>query len=161
MSDSQQHPPIALRATDVPARTKPSNYPEPYASRMGGRTKRALGDAFGLEAFGVNLTTLEPGAVSALKHVHSVADELVYILDGTPTLIAGDAERELAPGDVAGFAADGVAHHLVNRSDAPVTYLEIGDRPADDAASYPDDDLAVTRIDGRWRFTRKDGSAHD
>lgn len=152
--------PIFLCAADVAPRTTPSNYPEPYASRMGGRAKRALGDAFGLSAFGVNLTTLAPGAMSALKHVHSVADELVYVLDGTPTLVAGDEERTLGPGDVAGFAANGVAHHLVNRSSAPVTYLEIGDRPEGDSASYPDDDLAVTRIDGRWRFTRKDGTVH-
>ena len=123
MSDPS-HPPIALRAADVPARTTASNYPEPYASRMGGRTKRALGDAFGLASFGANLTTLEPGAMSALKHVHSVADELVYVLEGTPTLVTDAGERDLAPGDCAGFPANGVAHHLVNRSDAPVTYLE-------------------------------------
>ena len=62
---------------------------------MAGRTKRALGDAFGLAAFGVNLTTLAPGAMSALKHVHSVADELVYVLEGTATLVTDAGEREL------------------------------------------------------------------
>ena len=152
--------PLALRAADVPARTTPSNYPEPFASGMAGRTKRALGDAFGLASFGANLTTLAPGAMSALKHVHSVADELVYVLEGTPTLVTDAGTRELAPGDCAGFPANGVAHHLVNRSGAPVTYLEIGDRAPGDAASYPDDDLVATRADGRWAFARKDGSPY-
>ena len=152
--------PLALRAADVAPRATPSNYPEPFASRMAGRTKRALGDAFGLASFGANLTTLAPGAMSALKHVHSVADEFVYVLEGTPTLVTDAGERELVPGDCAGFPANGVAHHLVNRSDAPVAYLEIGDRAPGDAGSYPDDDLVAVRVDGRWAFARKDGSPY-
>ena len=59
--------PVALVAADAAPRTKPSNYPEPFASRMAGRVKRALGDRFGLTNFGVNLTRLAPGAVSALR----------------------------------------------------------------------------------------------
>ncbi|MDB5338394.1 MAG: cupin, partial [Planctomycetaceae bacterium] len=51
----QPHP-IALLAASAPPRTKPSNYPEPFFSRMGKREKRPLGDLFGLKNFGVNLT---------------------------------------------------------------------------------------------------------
>jgi hypothetical protein len=40
--------PKAIRALDAPPRTKPSSYPEPFASRMKGLEKRALGDLFGL-----------------------------------------------------------------------------------------------------------------
>ena len=54
--------PVALKAEEAPPRTKPSNYPEPFFSRMKGRLKRPLGDLFGLTNFGVNLTTLSPGA---------------------------------------------------------------------------------------------------
>ena len=57
--------PTAIVALDAAPRTKPSNYPEPFASRMAGRVKRALGDIFGLSNFGVNLTRLIPGACSA------------------------------------------------------------------------------------------------
>ena len=60
----------AMRAAQAPLRTKPSNYPQPYASRMAGREKRPLGDFFGLTNFGVNLTRLPPSAVSALRHSH-------------------------------------------------------------------------------------------
>ena len=79
--------PVAIRALDAPPRSKPSSYPEPFAARMGGREKRALGDVFGLRNFGVNLTRLAPGAISALRHAHSKQDEFVYILQGHPTLI--------------------------------------------------------------------------
>lgn len=128
---------------------------------MAKRQKRTLGDAFGLKSFGVNLTTLEPGGQSALLHRHSKQDELVYILEGHPTLVTDAGEIELAPGMCAGFPAGGVAHHLVNRSSDSVTYLEIGDRTPGDVGSYPNDDLqAVQESDGTWRFLHKDGSPY-
>jgi uncharacterized cupin superfamily protein len=58
---------MAIRATEAPMRTRPSNYPEPFASRMAGRQKHRLGDLLGLANFGVNLTRLAPEAVSALR----------------------------------------------------------------------------------------------
>lgn len=159
MSLSDSEAPFALRATDVAPRTKPSNYPEPYFSRMAKREKRQLGDMFGLTAFGVNLTVLAPGGESALLHRHSKSEEFIYILQGTPTLATEDNEVDLAPGMCAGFPAGGRAHHLINRSDQPVVYLEVGDRVAGDQGSYPKDDLQVTMgADGKWQFTRKDGS---
>ena len=73
--------PSSLLVFDAPKRVKPSNYPEPFATQTQGREKRPLGDLFGLTNFGVNLTTLEPGAVSALRHAHTTQDEFIYILD--------------------------------------------------------------------------------
>jgi uncharacterized cupin superfamily protein len=152
----------ALRALDAPPRSKPSNYPEPFASRMAGREKRPLGDLFGLANFGVNLTKLAPGGVSALRHAHSRQDEFVYILEGSPTLVTDSGETPLEPGMCAGFkAGSGDAHHLVNRTGSAVVYLEVGDRTPGDRGSYPDDDIqAVPGADGKWKFTRKDGTPY-
>jgi uncharacterized cupin superfamily protein len=154
--------PKAVQALQVPPRAKASSYPEPFASRMRGREKRPLGDLFGLQNFGVNLTRLAPGAMSALRHAHTRQDEFVYILEGHPTLVTESGEMRLEPGMCAGFRAGSAdAHHLHNRTAAGVLYLEIGDRTAGDAASYPDDDLqAVLGTDGKWRYTRKDGTAY-
>lgn len=155
------HPPVALVAADVPPRAVPSNYPEPFADRMRGRVKRALGDAFGLAHFGVNLTTLAPGAISALRHAHTTQDEFVYILEGHPVLVTDAGATPLAPGMCAGFrAGTGDAHHLTNPTDRPVTYLEIGDRTPGDAGRYPDDDLVAALEDGRWCFRHKDGTPY-
>lgn len=133
-------------------------YPEPFASRMAGRAKRQLGEAFGLANFGVNLTSLAPGACSALRHAHTRQDELVYILSGHPTLHTNPGSQRLSPGMCAGFkAGTGDAHRLVNETQDEVTYLEIGDRTSGDEASYPDDDIQATLIDGKWRFTHKNG----
>jgi uncharacterized cupin superfamily protein len=61
---------------------------------------------------------------------------------------------------VAGFAAGGPAHHLVNDTDEDVVLLEIGDRLPGDGASYPEDDLVAEKRDGRWVFTHKDGAPY-
>jgi len=157
-----EHPrPIALVAAEAAPRSRPSVYPEPFASRMRGRTKRALGDLFGLRNFGVNLTRLEPGAVSALRHAHSRQDEFIYVLEGQPALHTDEGLTRLAPGMCAGFAAgSGNAHCLINDTAGAVVYLEIGDRSSGDEARYPDDDLQAELIDGRWTFSRKDGSPY-
>ena len=158
MSAEPKNPPIAIEAALAPPRTKPSNYPEPSFSRMGKREKRPLGDLFGLTNFGVNLTRLKPGGESALLHRHSKQDEFVYILEGNPTLVTDGGEIALAPGMCAGFAAGGIAHQLVNRTDADVVYLELGDRTPGDEGAYPADDLkAALGPDGKWQFTHRDG----
>lgn len=160
MTDQPDRP-TALVAAEVPPRVKPSVYPEPFSTRMVGRTKQPLGDLFGLTNFGVNRTTLAPGAVSALRHRHSKQDEFIYILEGEATLVTDAGETALTPGMCAGFAAGGSAHMLHNRCDAEVVFLEIGDRRPGDTASYPDDDIAAALDEnGEWRFTRKDGSPY-
>jgi len=153
--------PVAIRATEAPPRTKPSNYPQPFASRMAGREKRSLGDLFGLTNFGVNLTRLAPSAISALRHAHSKQDEFIYILQGCPTLHTDEGRMKLSPGMCAGFkAGTGNGHHLENESSEEVIYLEVGDRTPGDEGSYPDDDLKAVWLDGNWRFTRKDGTPY-
>ena len=162
MPEPRSPRPIALVAAAAPPRAKPSNYPEPFASRVAGRVKRPLGDLFGLTNYGVNLTRLAPGALSALRHAHTKQDEFVYILEGAPTLVTDAGRKRLEPGMCAGFkAGTGDAHHLVNETAEDVVYLEIGDRTPGDGATYPDDDIAAAVVDGRWRFTRKDGTPYD
>ena len=153
--------PIAVIAETAPSRSKRSVYPEPFASRMTGREKKPLGDLFSLSNFGVNLTRLAPGALSALRHAHSIQDEFIYVLEGKPTLVTDDGETELHPGMCAGFkAGTGNAHHLVNRSNEDVVYLEVGDRIAGDAATYPDDDLQAVLVSSNWQFSHKDGTSY-
>ena len=153
--------PIALLASNVAPRTKPSIYPEPFASRMNGRVKQPLGEVFGLSNFGVNLTTLLPGAGSALRHAHSLQDEFLYVLQGQAVLITDTGETLLTAGMCAGLkAGTGNAHQLINRSDAAVLYLEVGDRSAGDEVSYPDDDLQAKMLEGAWQFFHKNGTRY-
>ncbi|RPI47666.1 MAG: cupin domain-containing protein [Betaproteobacteria bacterium] len=159
---SSQDRPVAVAASETAPRAQASSYPEPFASRVAGREKRPLGEVFGLTNFGVNLTRLRSGAISALRHAHERQDEFVYILRGTPVLVTDRGEIQLSAGMCAGFkAGTGDAHHLVNRSDDDVVYLEVGDRTRGDSVSYPDDDLiAAAGADGKWQFLRKDGTKY-
>lgn len=157
----QSTAPPAILAAEAPPRTRASLYPEPFASMMSGRVKHPLGERFGLTNFGVNLTHLAPGAVSALRHAHSKQDEFIYIVSGRPTLHTNAGETQLAPGMCAGFKANsGDAHRLVNATDEPVIYLEIGDRSPGDEVSYPDDDITARMVDGEWMFFHKDGAPY-
>ena len=138
-----------------------SGYPEPFRTRMGDRVKRRLGDACGLTRFGVNLVTLGPGGQSALRHWHTLEDEFVYVVSGEVVLVTDVGEQTLTAGMCAGYpAGKRDAHHFENRSSAPATYLEIGNRDPGDNAFYPDDDLMwVDAGDGPYA-AHKDGKAY-
>lgn len=158
---SEKPNPIAVIASEVAARSKPSGYPEPFASRMKGREKRQLGEVFGLTNFGVNLTRLAPNAVSALRHAHTKQDEFVYILQGRPMLHTDEGRTQLSPGMCAGFkAGTGNGHRLINETTEEVVYLEVGDRTPGDEGSYPDDDLKAVLLEGKWRFVHRNGAAY-
>jgi uncharacterized cupin superfamily protein len=153
--------PAVVHAAAVEAPAGRSLYPSPFAERMAKRTKRKLGDLFGLTTFGVNLTELAPGGESALMHCHSKQDEFVYVVSGELTLVTEAGEHRLAAGMCAGFPAGGGAHMLVNRSDGPAAYLEIGDRAPGDEVHYPSDDIkALSLPGGGWAFSRKDGTPY-
>ena len=153
--------PLAVVALDAAPRIKPSNYPEPFRSKVTGRVKRPLGDLFGLSNFGVNITTLPPGAISALRHAHTQQDEFVYVVSGCLVLHTDEGRTELSAGMCAGFkAGTGNAHQLSNESTMDAVYLEVGDRTPGDEVSYPDDDLVARSENGVWLFAHEDGRAY-
>lgn len=142
-----------------PATLKPrigSSYPAPWNEKAAAREKRALGDAFGLTQFGVNLVRLPPGGWSSQRHWHSHEDEFVHVLEGELTLVSEAGETRVAAGECAGFPAgaeDG--HCLINKSDGDAVYLEVGTRRrGEDTVTYPDIDL---HLPPGGRFRRKDG----
>jgi uncharacterized cupin superfamily protein len=152
---------MIINPENVPSRTT-TVYPDEFKPLMAGRVKQALGNAAKLKNFGVNLVKLAPGSRSALRHWHTRQDEFIYVIEGEITLITNEGEQILKPGMMAGFpAGEENGHHLVNKSDAIVVYLEIGDRTPDDQGYYPDDDIVAKSTPDGWMFTRKDGTLYD
>ena len=136
-------------------------YPDAFKHVVEGREKTALGDAVGLTQFGVNLTRIKPGAASALRHWHENEDEFVYILEGELVLVEDQGETVLKPGDCAGFKANVPnGHHLVNKSNSDVLYLEIGTRAPSERAHYPDVDLKFERDEKQIRILHKSGEPY-
>ncbi len=138
---------------------KGSSYPAPFHQKAGERVRQALGDAGGLKDFGVNLLRLPPGAWSSQRHWHSKEDEFVWVLEGEVVLITDAGEETLRPGDCAAFPASAPdGHHLVNRSAQTAICLEVGTRSADDVCTYPDIDMRIDSVEGR--FTHMDGTPY-
>jgi len=138
-----------------------TGYPEPFRQAVIGRERKRLGNAVGLDQFGVNLSRLKPGAASSQRHWHRHEDELVYVLEGELVLVEDGGETVLKPGDAAGWKA-GVpnGHCLINRTDRDAVYLEIGSRAAHEVADYPDIDMRAERDDKGMRYVHKDGTPY-
>jgi uncharacterized cupin superfamily protein len=137
-----------------------TSYPEPFRADNQQRWNRRPGDHAGLTNFGVNLTRIVPGGQSSSRHWHSRQDEFVYVLSGEAVLETNAGEQVLRAGMCAGFPAgsrDG--HRFVNRTEADILLLVVGDRTSGDEVGYPDIDMhGHPGPDGGYRFTRKDGT---
>ena len=129
-----------------------TGYPEPFRQVVLGRSRKRLGNAVGFSQFGVNLTTLKPGAASSQRHWHANEDELVYVLAGEVVLCEDGGETVLRSGEAAGWKA-GVCngHCLVNRSAQDAVFLEIGSRAAAGAPTIPTSTCA-------WSATKRAGA---
>jgi uncharacterized cupin superfamily protein len=138
--------------------TNRTGYPPPYAEPMAKRWYRRVGSAAGLEDFGVSHVVLEPGGISSQRHWHEGEDEFLVLIEGEAVLVEDECESPLGPGDCAAFPK-GVpnGHHLVNRSDAPCTFICVGKVAVTDC-HYPDIDMHLGAANGR--FTRKDGTPY-
>ncbi|MBA5686836.1 cupin domain-containing protein [Rugamonas apoptosis] len=109
----------------------------------------------GLTQFGTFVQVLAPGTRSSIKHWHKAEDELVLVLEGQVTVVEGDAEHLLGPGDAATFPQGSpVGHYLWNRTASPVTCIVVGTRAPIDQITYPDHDRVMHRDrsqpDDRW-----------
>ena len=144
----------------IPADTR-TGYPAPLNRVVEGRQRKRLGNAAGLDQFGVNLTTLKPGAASALRHWHEQEDEFVYMLEGELVLIEDAGETPLKAGDACGFKANSRnGHHLVNRTDRDAVFLVVGTRAQRERCHYSEIDLVHDQDGDRYRLTHKSGAPY-
>jgi uncharacterized cupin superfamily protein len=98
-----------------------------------------LGRRLGGELLGASVYELPPGQAAWPYHLHHANEELLLVLDGTPTLRTPQGERTLAPGDAALFlrGPDG-AHQVINRSERSARILVVSTMIAPEIGEYPD-----------------------
>jgi uncharacterized cupin superfamily protein len=91
------------------------------------------------DKLGATLYEVPPGKTGGYFHFHHGAEELLIVLRGAPTLRDAFGERALTEGDVVLFRVgpEG-AHQLINRTDAPVRYVFVSNRPSPEVVEYPD-----------------------
>jgi uncharacterized cupin superfamily protein len=151
-------PKIDIAALPLESNT---NYPDPFWKDVVGRERKRLGNAVGLSQFGVNLTTLKPGAWSSQRHWHRNEDEFVYVLEGELVLCEDHGETVLKPGDAAGWKADSkIGHCLINRGERDAVYIEVGSRAEVETAVYADIDMRFERDKTGIRYLRKTGEPY-
>ena len=122
-------------------------------------TAELLSDTGGLTQFGAFIETLPPGSASSTLHWHRSEDEMVHVLTGAVTLVEGNRETAMQPGDTATFKAGvPVGHCLRNDGDAAARYLVIGTRSGDDVVTYPLTGDTVTTRDGIKTYRDADGT---
>jgi uncharacterized cupin superfamily protein len=98
------------------------------------KTRLPRGDKIGATVY-----ELDPGSAGSAYHFHHGAEELLVVLRGRPMLRTPDGERELEEGEVVHFpiGPEG-AHQLINRTESPLRYLVMSNRPSPEAVEYPD-----------------------
>lgn len=151
----------AFDPADLPE-SNATGYPEKFRAANSQRWNRRLGDHAGLGNFGVNLTRIVPGGQSSARHAHSRQDEFIWVVSGEVVLETDEGRQVLQAGMCAGFPAGcGNAHRFVNESTSDATLLVVGDRTPFDEIDYPDiDNRATSGADGKYVYTRKDGTPH-
>jgi uncharacterized cupin superfamily protein len=147
-----------IEISELPVR-KGTVYPAELAKEIQGRSNVALGNYFDITQFGVNITTLAPGAWSSHRHEHAVEDELAVALEGEMVLVDDHGRHPFRPGMVAGFkAGNGNAHHIRNESKAIAKFIIVGTRSNVEQVVYPDVDMKAEKTTGTYVVTKKDGS---
>ena len=82
---------------------------------------------------------MDPGEAAYPYHYHLTEEELVLVLDGTPSLRTPEGWRELEPGELVSFErGEQGAHQLVNRSAGTVRFLAFSTQGEPDLVMYPD-----------------------
>jgi uncharacterized cupin superfamily protein len=100
-----------------------------------------LGRHAGSERLGASLYEVPPGGSVWPYHWHLANEELLFVLDGRPTLRTPEGRRELSRGDVVAFrTGEGGAHQLENETADDVRFLMISTMNGPEVAVYPDSD---------------------
>ena len=112
----------------------------------------SFSDSSGITQYGAYLQTLQPGARTSTRHWHEREDEFLYVLSGRATVVENDGRHVLEPGDAACWPA-GVpnAHHVLNESAEPCSYLIVGTRVTHDVCHYPDVGKTLYTEGDVWR----------
>lgn len=96
----------------------------------------ALTDIFGFKDIFVHHEILSPGRKTSAPHYHSLREEMVIVLNGSPTCHLGNQTFQMKSGDFVGFEPGSKLHYIENTTDELVQLLVICSHPKDDCTVY-------------------------
>jgi uncharacterized cupin superfamily protein len=98
-----------------------------------------VGRQAGARRLGVSLWELPAGQTSYPYHFHYVEEELLIVLEGTPSLRTPQGWRTLAAGEVVSFpSGEAGAHQLFNETDETIRFLSCSTSGEPDVVAYLD-----------------------
>jgi uncharacterized cupin superfamily protein len=106
----------------------------------GFRAQRArVGRQLGSQRLGASIWAVPPGQAAYPYHWHLTEEELLVVLEGTPSLRTPEGWQELAEGDVVAFPrGEQGGHQVVNRTEATVRFLAFSTPTGPAIVMYPD-----------------------
>ena len=91
-----------------------------------------IGRQAGSGKVGASLWELPAGEAAYPYHWHLAEEELLIVLEGTPSLRTPQGWRELSNGEVVSFpCGEEGAHQIVNRTEQTVRFLAVSNQQAD------------------------------
>lgn len=113
------------------------NHHELHSSRTGEAFSMSavLTDLLGFKDLFVHHEIILPGRRSSSPHAHSEREEMIFVLKGCVTVIAGDSSTEIGEGRFAGFQP-GVTHVVQNDTEIPAQVLVIASNPPQDEVRF-------------------------
>jgi uncharacterized cupin superfamily protein len=92
---------------------------------------------------GSSLYELLPGSPGFALHMHYGAEEIFFVVSGTPMLRNGKTEEQLSPGDVV-YCPEGIdgLHTFTNPTKEPVRILALSAGRFPDVLVYPEQGIA-------------------
>jgi uncharacterized cupin superfamily protein len=108
-----------------------------------GASAAPVGKRAGSGLLGATVYELEPGAKWANLHFHHANEELIIVVDGTPTVRTLDGDRELVAGEVVACPVGRAgAHCLENRAEKTARVLIVSTMNMPEIVEYPERDDA-------------------
>lgn len=95
-----------------------------------------LTDFFDFRDIFVHHEILLPGRRTSAPHHHTLREEMVIVLNGSPICYSGKQKLQIKSGDVIGFKPDTEPHYIENLTDEVVHLLVICSNPKDDCTVY-------------------------
>lgn len=96
-----------------------------------------LSSMYGFKDIFISSEIIPPGRKSSSPHFHSKKEELVFVLQGNPTIHFGEHSRILNPGEFIGFPLHlREKHHIENLTNQQCHILLISSKCQDDTVNY-------------------------
>jgi len=142
----------------------------PFDYDFGGNIRARMADvgrAMGSQTIGLTIQTVTPGCQSSRRHRHVFQEEILIVTAGTGTLLHGETQVPVRPGDCFCYTpSDTELHTFENTGTDDLVIWAFGNRFRHEVCLYPDEGVAFVEglgaeiplaaaVDSAWTEERR------